>query len=84
MFTTLNNETSRRILMYALNGKYRFVAYSLFNYREFAFTPDVYKRLFTLCFDFLGAKFYDCLLDSSIDVCVRDYLYRYFKYDLCV
>ena len=79
MFKTLNNETSRRVLIHALHGKYRFCAYSLYNYRDIAFVPATYKRLFALVVEFLGSEWTSMITGEDIDWCVRDYIRRYYE-----
>ena len=77
MFTSLNNEIAKRIITYALSGKYRFCAYGLYNHHALTFDDDTYKRLFTYVREFLGDSFYYILGDDSIDICVRTFILRY-------
>lgn len=75
MFTTLNNEVAKRIIMYAVEGKTRFCAYSLYNhYHGYSFDLPTFKHLYYSVLYILGDKVKEMLEDDTIDYCVRDFL----------
>lgn len=75
MFTTLNNEIASRIIKYAVEKKYRFCAYGLYNHYGLTFDEPTYDRLFKYVIEFLGDDCcYSILVDDSIDICVRAFM----------
>ena len=82
MFTSLNNEIAKRIITYALDGKYRFCAYGLYNHHDLTFDESTYNRLFCYVMDFLGTKAPCIFEDDSIDACVRIFIIRKYN-ELC-
>ena len=78
MYTTLNNEISKHIVMCAVRGQYRFCAYSLYNhYKADTFNQVAYKHLFVAVRNLLGYKAVEMYEDDTIDFCVRDFIERY-------
>lgn len=80
MFKTLNNHIAERILKNAVNKQARYCAYSLYNhFLAESFTPEVFLTLFKYTTQLLGLSTYEMMYDDSIDVCVRDFIKRYYN-----
>ena len=79
MFKTLNNDVAKHIIMYAVEGKTRFCAYSLYNhFYGNTFEPAVFRRLYYTVLYILDDKAKQMLKDDTIDYCVRDFLNRFY------
>ena len=78
MFTTLNNDIAKHIVMCAINQNHRFCAYSLYNhYKGGTFDKSAFHTLFKSVINILDDKF-TMMTDENIDILVRDFIYRYY------